>query len=75
MITLVIRIKYCFTPYFFLEFFFCFLVCALTDLNECSDNKICHPKAYCTNLWGSFKCTCNHGYAGNGFNCINGRGT
>ncbi|CAH3166172.1 unnamed protein product, partial [Porites lobata] len=48
----------------------CYQYTCKKDLNECSGSKICHPKAYCTNLWGSFKCTCT----GNGFNCINGRG-
>ena len=44
------------------------LLCA--DIDECtngSDN--CDAKAVCTNTHGSFTCTCQPGYAGNGVNC------
>ena len=33
------------------------------DLDECSIN------AQCTDTMGSYNCTCNIGYDGNGFNC------
>ncbi len=42
-----------------------------TDANECSagtDN--CDANAECANTYGSFTCTCNQGYSGNGILCI-----
>ena len=44
----------------------------IADVNECdSDGDICSENAIanCTNLEGSFNCTCNPGYTGNGVNC------
>ncbi|XP_078381942.1 uncharacterized protein LOC144664648 isoform X2 [Oculina patagonica] len=38
------------------------------DLNEC-DREMCHQFATCVNSRGSFSCTCNQGYSGNGFEC------
>ena len=35
----------------------------LWDTAECSDD------AFCMNLYGSYNCTCNDGYFGDGFNC------
>ena len=29
----------------------------------------CDDDAYCTNTDGGYNCTCNDGYAGDGFNC------
>ena len=41
-----------------------------TDLNECSRDKYyCHQIASCTNYRGSFTCTCDQGYFGDGFEC------
>jgi hypothetical protein len=41
-----------------------------SDINECtSDQQRCPSNAYCTNLEGSFNCTCKHGYQGNGSSC------
>ena len=40
------------------------------DVNECSlqtDN--CSTNAYCTDTEGSYNCTCNFGYTGNGVTC------
>ena len=40
-------------------------------MDECSgslDNR-CHRYAKCTNTLGSYDCTCNPGYSGDGFTC------
>ena len=29
----------------------------------------CDENANCTNIDGSYNCSCNHGYEGDGFNC------
>ena len=40
------------------------------DVNECTTRKHnCHAAASCTNTVGSFRCTCNSGYSGNGVTC------
>ena len=40
------------------------------DVNECSTNNGgCSSNAGCVNLPGSFTCTCNMGYTGNGVTC------
>ena len=40
------------------------------DIDECLSGKHnCHLDATCTNLKGSFNCTCKHGYQGNGSYC------
>ena len=41
------------------------------DINECAqdEDNNCHANANCTNLDGTFNCTCNKGYSGNGVNC------
>ena len=41
-----------------------------TDINECSSGgNDCHDDATCTNLVGSYKCTCNSGFRGAGSYC------
>ena len=37
--------------------------CKLDSANDCDDN------AQCTNNVGSYTCTCNEGYSGDGKNC------
>ena len=40
------------------------------DINECEDGTgNCHGNATCTNTMGSFGCTCNSGFSGNGESC------
>ncbi|XP_078678345.1 uncharacterized protein LOC144914402, partial [Branchiostoma floridae x Branchiostoma belcheri] len=44
-----------------------------TDVDECSDGShTCSSDAFCTNTAGSFTCTCNAGYSGNGVICTDG---
>ena len=41
-----------------------------SEINECTMNTSnCDPNARCTNTAGSFNCTCNRGYQGDGINC------
>jgi len=40
------------------------------DINECENgDDNCHENANCTNTEGSFTCSCNPGYAGDGVIC------
>ena len=43
----------------------------LPDVDECADSALnnCHAYATCTNNNGSFTCTCDVGYTGDGINC------
>ena len=41
-----------------------------TDVDECLIIEPCHPMAECVNTYGSYSCTCNEGYIGNGKICI-----
>ncbi|CAB4017304.1 fibrillin-2-like isoform X48 [Paramuricea clavata] len=43
----------------------------LTDNDECQlGTHICHQHASCQNTDGSFGCSCNEGYSGNGTTCV-----
>ena len=42
------------------------------DIDECGSSP-CDVNAACQNIPGSFMCTCNTGYAGDGFTCHEGR--
>jgi len=40
------------------------------DINECErDEDNCHQNANCTNTEGSYTCSCNLGYTGDGVTC------
>ena len=39
------------------------------DTNECSQSSRCHANATCTNTEGSYTCTCDTGYSGDGLTC------
>ena len=42
----------------------------LADIDECKiGNNSCHENAQCTNTEGSFTCSCNSGYTGDGTEC------
>ena len=42
-----------------------------TDINECASPEAndCDPNAECSNTEGSYICSCNEGYTGDGRNC------
>ena len=41
------------------------------DVNECLNSSLndCDVNASCMDTFGSYMCSCNDGYFGNGFNC------
>ena len=39
------------------------------DINECSVGSPCDGNAICVNNEGSFTCTCNKGFSGDGSTC------
>ena len=42
----------------------------IVDIDECEmGTDICDENANCTDTIGSFICTCNRGYDGDGVNC------
>ena len=42
----------------------------IIDVNECKNATYpCHANATCNNADGSYTCTCNDGYFGDGNNC------
>ena len=42
----------------------------VSDIDECAlNNGNCSEYAICANFPGSYNCTCNTGFIGNGLNC------
>ena len=43
-----------------------------SDVDECEGDNLnnCHENAQCTNTVGSFTCSCNPGYTGDGVTCM-----
>ena len=49
---------------------FAWVVAIEADINECTeDTDDCDDNASCSNTDGSFKCTCNSGFRGDGKSC------
>lgn len=54
---LVLGLKY------FIYLFFFYYFCMLSDIDECVEEPaVCGPNSNCTNLIGSYNCTCVSGY-------------
>ena len=47
----------------------CLFATQPADIDECAAPSTCDRDAECTNTLGSFHCSCNTGYRGNGFTC------
>ena len=45
--------------------------CLFLDINECASDRLndCDENARCIDTIGSYNCTCNSGYEGDGFSC------
>lgn len=39
------------------------------DIDECEEDRPCDPNAECTNVQGSFSCSCPPGFSGDGLTC------
>ena len=60
-----VKIIHACTVSFYLYFFYIY-----TDIDECSSNSDnCAEQATCSDTEGSFLCSCNTGYSGDGINC------
>ena len=47
-----------------------YLLIFSTDTDECKTTpQKCHVNAACNNTYGSYVCTCKHGYVGDGRDC------
>ena len=45
------------------------LIDMILDINECQVSSPCSSDASCADTPGSFTCTCNTGFIGDGFTC------
>ena len=67
IVPVVLAPAWLFLSRYFSDCWFC--LCD-TDIDECTtDNGGCSSKASCSNTVGSFTCTCENGYSGDGFTC------
>ena len=46
------------------------MVCCVADIDECLVGNYCSVYAACNNTVGSYTCTCDAGYEGDGFGCL-----
>ena len=53
----------------------CFLISNFVDTDECLTLSPCHANATCINTEGSYTCSCNNGYSGDGVLCNGSRFT
>ena len=44
-------------------------VLCCSDIDECTVSNPCHEKATCNDTYGSYNCSCNSGFTGDGLNC------
>ena len=52
-------------------FFFIFFFLPFIDIDECTaQSHDCSPNSMCTNVEGSFQCSCIPGFEGDGKTCI-----
>ena len=59
-------------PYFETQFHYimcCFSISNLVDTDECSTLSPCHANATCNNTEGSYTCSCDNGFSGDGILC------
>ena len=42
--------------------------CSISDVDPCSGDP-CHENATCTGAEGSYTCSCNDGWTGDGYTC------
>ena len=55
---------------FYFSYVCMFIITILTDIDECvEESDGCHSNATCVNTIGSYNCTCNDGFDGNGVSC------
>ena len=60
-----------FIIYFSADFFFYFFFLPFIDIDECTaQSHDCSPNSMCTNVEGSFQCSCIPGFEGDGKTCI-----
>ena len=46
-----------------------FLNDLISDVDECQGVNECHENAMCSNTDGSYECTCDQGFSGDGRQC------
>jgi len=56
-------------PYYVVQLIHVILASYATDIDECSVSSPCSTNATCSNTNGSFICSCDSGYSGDGLTC------